>query len=179
MEIDSFKTLMKKLIHYSDFDLRMIDKFMAHARLMMETYGDMEYLFPSVVVLLVYLRFADYELYEQIKEAKLKPVDLVMQLDKSLAPVLQKIENGAVEYYRYNLMYPIARLIYVYSPDSYNEAFFEVLSKQKLVYIYVDDLKKAIEDNRKQCAYGEKEVECDIKHVDLIDYIRNYADIDV
>lgn len=179
MEIDSFKTLMQKLIHYSDFDLRTIDKFMAHARLMMETYGEREYLFPSVVVLLVYLRFADYELYEQIKEAKLKPMDLVMRLDRSLAPMLQKIENGAVEYFRYNLMYPIARLIYVYSPDSYNEAFFEVLSKQHLVNINVDDLKQVIDDNRKQCTYGEKEVEYAINHVDLIDYIRNYADIDV
>lgn len=178
METDSFRTLMQKLIYYSDFDLRTIDKFMAHTRLMMETYGNTEYLFPSVVVVLVYLRFADYELYELIKEEKLRPVDLVTRLDRSFAPILQKIENGSVEYFRYNLLYPIARLVYVYSPDSYNEAFYEMLSKQHLVNINIDDLKKTIEDNRKQCAYGEKEVEYAIKHVDLIEYIRNYADIE-
>ena len=179
MEIDTFRTLMRKLIHYSEFDLRTIDKFMAHTRLMMETYGDTEYLFPSVVVILVYLRFADYELYELIKEGKLKPVELVLRLDKSFAPVLQKIANGSVEYFQYNLLYPIARLVYTYSPDSINDTFYEILSKNSMENIPLDALKEALYDNSKQCDYGDKEVEYAINHVDLRDYIRNYADVDV
>lgn len=178
-EVESFKALMQRLVKYSEFDLRTIDKFMAHVRLMLETYGKTEYLFPSTMLVLAYLRFTDYDLYQSIRDGKLKPMELVRQLDVSFAPILQKVENSAVEYFREDVLSPIARLVYVYSPDSVNEEFYKQLNNHIPANFDMGEFKAALEANSKNCTYREKEVEYAIKHVDLRDYIRNYADTDI
>lgn len=170
-EVDSFKNLLLELISYSDFDLRTIDKFFAHICLTFQTYGETEYLFPQVFLLLNYLRISNAELYEQIREKKMETSELVLRLDKEFASILKK-KNKDVAYFRQTITYPLARLVYVYAPASIDDTFVTLLRAQKMSNIDVEEFIDSLQEARKWSRHGEKELEYVFRHLDLVEYVQ-------
>ena len=165
-----FQSLIGYLMRYTDFDLRTMDKFIAQTRLVMQTYAPREKFYSGVFIMLSYLRIADAELYEQIKEHQLGIIELVEKLDKSLGVILQRISD-ANAYPKSDIMSALTRLIYTYDPEQIDDNFHDMLLQVKIINIDVDEFMKHMEITKKDCPLGHDEMNAVFEHLGFVKYV--------
>jgi hypothetical protein len=165
-----FQSLIGYLMRYTDFDLRTMDKFIAQTRLVMQTYAPREKFYSGVFIMLSYLRIADLELYEQIKEHQLGAIELVEKLDKSLGVILQRISDANV-YPQSDIMSALTRLVYTYDPEQMDDNFHDMLLQVKILNIDVDEFMKHMEITKKDCPLGHDEMNAVFEHLGFVKYV--------
>lgn len=169
-ESDYLQTLMRILIKYSDFDLRTTDKYMAHTRLALQSYSNLEHLYPGVLAIVSYLRFANNALYEQIKEHQWDANSLLLKFDEEFGPILQKVAYS--ESSRNNLLSALARTLYTYNPKQLDSTFYQWLYDQPPKTIKAEEFKAIVMSVAKLCPRGEAEMTMAIEHLELLRYIK-------
>ena len=165
-----FQALIGYLMRYTDFDLRTMDKFIAQTRLVMQTYAPREKFYSGVFIMLSYLRIADLELYEQIKEHQLGAIELVEKLDKSLGVILQRISDANI-YPKNDIMSALTRVVYTYAPEQINDNFRDILLQTKLQNINIDEFSRHMEVTMRDCPMGHGEMESVLEHQGFVKYV--------
>lgn len=165
-----FQALIGYLMRYTDFDLRTMDKFIAQTRLVMQTYAPREKFYSGVFIMLSYLRIADLELYEQIKEHQLGAIELVEKLDKSLGVILQRISDANI-YPKNDIMSALTRLVYTYDPEQIDDNFHDLLLQVKILNIDVDEFIKRMGITKSDCPLGHDEMNVVFEHLGFVKYV--------
>lgn len=162
-----FQALIGYLMRYTDFDLRTIDKFPAQTRLVMQTYAPREKFHSGVFLMLSYLRIADAELYEQIKEHRLDTIELVERLGESFGVILQRI-NDANSYPKIDIMSALTRVVYTYAPEQINDNFQDALLQVKIQNIDVDEFMRLMRITKRDCHLGHDEMNSVFEHLGFV-----------
>lgn len=165
-ESDYLQTLMRTLVKYSDFDLRTTDKYMAHTRLALQSYSNSEHFYSGVLAIMSYLRFANNEIYEKIKDHQWNANELLLKLDEEFGSMLQKAENS--DSTKNNLLGALARTLYTYDPKQLDGTFYQLTNQYPTRYIKVEELKPIIMSIAKICPRGAAEMTNAIEHLELL-----------
>ena len=170
-EANIFWELMLSLVQYSDFDLRTIDKIFAQTSLVLHTYNNSEFIFPNTFLLLIYIRYFNYSLYQQIRDNKLTLAEFVLNLDNCLYPLVQK-QIKMSPYLEDIFLGSAAVLISNYAPRKIDDTFYLILGQQKTKYIDCQKLSEFIKEYRSHGRYYNIELKKVFQHLDLLDNVK-------
>ena len=83
------------LFENGDATLRQQEKIFSHARIVLNLFKENNYIFPTLYILLIYVKTFHAELYEKIKYRKLDVQDLLIQM-KVVYPVKIKDDDARI-----------------------------------------------------------------------------------
>lgn len=95
------------LFNKQALSLRQQEKVFAHARIVLNLFRTDNYIFPTVYLLLVYIRLFYYEFYKRMMERRLTPQELLDDLSKIIS---NSVDEENLRY----LVYTEALLVHLY-----------------------------------------------------------------
>ncbi len=115
---NGFLTFSQILFKNSISTLRQQEKIFAHARLVLRTFNDNEYVFPSLFLLLIFIRTLNDTFYNQIKSQVL----ILEELQEKFTKIFkQNIQTDNVN----EIIFVHAHLLYFYNNTALKNKLFE------------------------------------------------------
>lgn len=162
----AFRDIQKYLLSTSDFDLRTIDKFFAYTRLALQTFGEAALIYSDVYILMCYLKFANPQLYSQIRDHSMSSIgDLAWSLESGFGDVIRKMQANS--YKTESLLSFVAHLIVMYMNDQHISFSAKLLDQPDLYYFDKQLLLRYIELSERTIDYGSASLNYVIEHIEL------------
>ena len=128
-EKEEFLKMAHILFGHMHLNLRQMEKICAHIRLVLLTFRENQYVYPSVILFLMYFRSTDNDFYSQIVRKSMSVQELLNHIEETL-PRNIFIEN---EYSRYTvfrrIVWETARLLVSYNLDMNEHQKEELIEK--------------------------------------------------
>ena len=112
---DSFQSITKVLLSFSNIDLRTADKIFAHTRLALMEFGKNSYIIPDVFFLLCFLRIVNPILYRSIADEKYTAQQLLNELEDYFPQEILVMDDYNSLWRK--MTYTMASLIFMYTLD--------------------------------------------------------------
>lgn len=123
-----FESLSYRLFKKMNLSLREMDRIYAHMRLVLLSYDKRQILYPSVLLLLFYIKKTDLELYNQIKKRNLSLQDLIDRFESNRFKDIFVFDNSYDHSARHSL-FVLIEFIYLYSNAGLGSQQLKVLSE--------------------------------------------------
>lgn len=113
-ENNIFYELAYSFFSNSEVNLRQIEKILSHCSIILKTFSLRNYTFPNALLVLLFIKFMDPELYEQIKNSQLNSQEFLDKLFDFISPKIKKGKD-------INVGYIESFMLVLYNNNSVNE----------------------------------------------------------
>ena len=135
LDSEDFQNFSAILFENGMLNLRQQERVFAHAVVVLNLFKENTFLFPTIYILLIYIRFVNAHLYRRIKEKQLSPQNLIDELKKYLPEESKKTDD-------HKIIYTIALIVFLYH-NSYisihgDWKLWDYDSETELMQLYVE-----------------------------------------
>ena len=114
---NKFIEMSVRLFKYGKLTLRQQEKIFAHARVVINCFKSNNYIFPSMFVMLIYIKLHHPDLYSNLNTKKLSIQEMIEKVETILPNIKNKEESRT---FAYAMVY----LVYFYNNmDGYNKSY--------------------------------------------------------
>ncbi len=86
------------LFETANTTLRQQEKIFAHARVVLNLFKENNYIFPTLYILLIYLKTFHFDIYEKIKYKQLSTQDMLNEMRRVYPPKIKEDDEGMFSY---------------------------------------------------------------------------------
>lgn len=89
-ENSAFYELAYSFFNNPEVNLRQIEKILSHCSIILKTFSLRNYTFPNALLVILFIKFMDPELYDQIKNSQLNSQEFIDKLFDFISPKIKK-----------------------------------------------------------------------------------------
>lgn len=126
-----FISSLVSLASKGNLNLRQVERICAYTKLSLEGKPERIYYYPTLSLILTYLRFFDNSFYQDLKCHKLSAQEILTRFETKYAVLIDSKDDSNQRNNRYEMAFYIGKLISSYIRDNHNnEVFFDDQKKE-------------------------------------------------